>query len=178
MAYCPACGAEIDADANYCPRCGSTQNVADSETLERHESISASSFAGRTWTNALIGGTAGFVLAAFVASIFFPMYVVGVLAGAALAGYLHDRGEWSGATVGLLAGVVATVPVLLVVVLGAMIGFGGLVVSVLGHLGTETSMLGFGLLGILGIVVFMVTVIANLVFGALGGFIGGALGEP
>lgn len=177
MAYCPSCGAEIEADANYCPRCGSNQNVTDSETLARDETTTVSSLAGRTWTNALIGGTAGFLLAAFVASIFFPMYVVGVLAGSALAGYVHDRGEWSGATVGLLAGVVTTIPVLLVVVLGAIIGFGGLVVSVLGHLGTQTSMLGFGLLGLLGIVVFVVTVIANLVFGALGGFIGGALAE-
>lgn len=177
MPYCHVCGSEVNETANFCPRCGSEQGVPATETPRDGASATRSSLAGRPWANALIGGTAGFLFAAFVASVFLPMYVVGILAGAALAGYLHASGETAGGKVGVLAGLIATAPVLLVLMFGAVIGFGGLALGFWGHLGPRTDIAGFTAIAVISMFVFGLTLVANLLFGALGGFVGGALAE-
>lgn len=174
MPYCHECGAEVEASANYCPQCGTAQGETATRADPRRSAVSRSSLAGRTWTNALIGGTVGFVIALFAATIVVPLYVLGIMGGAALAGYLHERGETAGAKVGLLSGLIATAPVLLLIILGAVIGFGGLAAGMLGHLGPH-DMAGFTAVAVLSMFAVTLSFLVNLIFGALGGFVGGAL---
>lgn len=173
MPYCDVCGTEIDAAANYCPQCGASQTASVARTgWTGHPSL-----AGRTWVTALIGGIVGFILATIIAGIAFPFYIVGILGGGALGGYLHARGQWAGAKVGLLAGIVATAPVLLVIVLGAFVSLGGTAVGFFGYLAPGMGVAGIAALTLLTAVMFVLAIMANLLFGALGGFVGGALVE-
>lgn len=175
MPYCHACGTDIDETANFCPVCGADQRVESEPVLTRELESAQSSFGGRTGTNALIGGTTGFVLGLFIAMAFTPLYVVGVLIGGGIGGYLQDRGSTSGAKVGALAGLLATAPVILLILLGAFIGMGGLVLGLFGHLPPGEGALGIaGVLFIFGFVLVFST-ITNLVFGTLGGVLGGVV---
>lgn len=177
MPYCHACGSEVGEDVNYCPGCGADQRAEPSRKEHVPVRSTGSSLAGRTWTNALVGATVGFVLGLFVAAVLTPFYLVGIMGGAALAGYLQDRGGTAGGKVGALAGLLATAPVMLLILLGALIGFGGLALGFVGHATPLEGALGFMGIGLLIVVVFFVSTIANVLFGALGGIVGGALAE-
>lgn len=177
MPYCHVCGSEVEESANYCANCGTSLDALDRASSAGTTPFGGASLVGRPWTNALIGGTAGFLIAVVVATVFVPMYVIGITCGAGLAGFLHDRGDIAGAKVGLLAGLVATAPVLLLIVLSAVVGLGGLAAAFIGHMGPWEGVAGFSTIALLSAVALVLATIANLVFGALGGFVGGALAE-
>lgn len=174
MPYCYSCGDDLSDDYRFCPECG-----ADQESSTSHGGLSAdvSSFAGRTLINGLVGGTTGFIVGLFIASIFAPLYVMGVLAGAALGGYLQGSDGYSGAKVGALSGLVATAPVMLLIILAAAIGFGTLAMGVLGHVGIGESAAGFGVIAFFISLLLFLAVITNVLFGGLGGVVGAAIRE-
>lgn len=174
MPYCYSCGDEVEPDHRFCPGCG-----ADQQRDRRLSGTTTdpSSFEGRTIINGLIGGTAGFILGLFIASVFTPLYVLGVLAGGALGGYLQGTDGYSGAKVGALSGLVATAPVMLLIVLAAAIGFGTIAMGALGHVGFGESAAGFGAIAIFISLLLFLAAITNVLFGGLGGVAGAAIRE-
>jgi hypothetical protein len=116
--------------------------------------------AGKTFTNALLGAIATVVLS------FVPFSPI---LGGGIAGYLQRGTRSEGAKVGALSGVVATIPVVAVVLLA---------VSIFTIVPAGSDVLGLAIGGlVLGLVVFLVAGLYTVALGALGGYLGAYLAE-
>lgn len=116
--------------------------------------------AGKTFTNALLGAVATVVLA------FVPFSPI---LGGGIAGYLQRGTREQGVKVGALSGVLATVPVVVVVFLG---------VALFTIVPPGADPLGVAVGGLaLALVVFLVAGIYTVALGALGGYLGAYLAE-
>lgn len=170
MSSCARCGREVEPSANFCGECGGRLRASE-------RAQTADSLAGRTWVNGLIGGATGFATGLMLGSIFAPLYVTGMFAGGAVAGYLHGRGSTPGAKVGALSGIFATAPLVLLLLGASVLGVAGLLIGVGRHLSSVAG--GTFALGL--VVVFVVglalATVSNLLFGALGGLIGATARE-
>jgi hypothetical protein len=117
-------------------------------------------FSMSEWTAAAVIGSAAAGLLSFLPGS------AGL--GGAVAGYLESGGTRRTASVGALAGVLLTIPAILVSVF------------VLGGLGTGLVSLGFTDSAVLVVVVMSIVVLfvaaVNVGLGALGGYVGGVLG--
>lgn len=174
MPYCRRCGEELGSGAAACPTCGSDQ---DSTQGDRHTS-GTPPLAGRTLLTALIGGTVAFTAGLILAVVFTPFYVFGIFLGGAVAGYLFGGKMRDGAIVGLLSGLLATAPIVLLLFVGSLLGSGWMLLSVQRHVDPINGgpLLVGGLLAVLLLVVILSTV-TNAMFGTLGGTVGSALSE-
>lgn len=166
MAYCHRCGAKLTDDSRYCWNCGVSQDLE-----EEPKSTGESAFAGHTGLNALIGGTVAFVLGTVFAAIFAPAYLTGIVIGGGVAGYLQAPGSPGGPWVGAISGLLATVPIVLLVFAGAVFG----IFWTLFHVPGVDLPVGVGIVWLGIFVLFGISLIANVVFGALGGLVGAAL---
>ncbi len=173
MPYCRECGAEVPPEGRYCPECG-VRATPSTESRSTATAGSISDLAGRTAVNALVGGTVGFLIAVLIGTIFTPLYLLGVMTGAGLAGYLQRGGTGEGAKVGGLAAVVATAPVVLLIIPLSVLGIG----TVIGWapLGLNTGGGWIVILALAGLVMIL-SFATNVVFGLLGGIVGAALAE-
>lgn len=116
--------------------------------------------AGKTFTNALLGAVATIVLS------FVPFSPV---LGGGIAGYLQRGTRNEGVKVGAISGVIATVPVVAVVLLA---------VSIFTIVPAGSDVLGLAIGGlVLGLVVFLVAGLYTVALGALGGYLGAYLAE-
>lgn len=170
MSSCARCGHEVETSADFCKQCGGT--LRDPERSRPTESL-----AGRTWVNGLIGGVTGFAVGLLLGSIFTPLYVTGMFAGGAIAGYLHARGSTAGTKVGALSGAFATAPVA-VLLFASVLGVAALLLGA----GVDLPPIAGGAFSVGVIVVIVVfglvlATFANVLFGALGGLIGAAARE-
>lgn len=92
------------------------------------------------------------------------------LLGGGLAGYLHDQGTGRGTRIGLVAGVIAAVPIALVFVLMVTVmSFGALAT---GEVTGPAFVLGIGA----AVLVYVGLYVVGL--SAVGGYVGGAIAEP
>lgn len=112
MAYCPECGTEVSADAQFCPDCGTgLQSEEQGENQPTHEAGESESVEGATSDDegidtgrAVVSGVMGIIVGAIVAfaftniggsSILFVVTVLGV-------GYfLYSREKTGKAAVGM-----------------------------------------------------------------------------
>lgn len=173
MSYCQRCGSKIAEDASYCGACG-TELLPNSGPTPEPDPFMR--FAGRTWANAMLGGTAGFALGLLFAGLFVPLYLIGIIAGGLFAGYLQRGTVTSGGMVGALAGALATAPLLLVIAIIGAIGFGTVFLSVAQHAPIHAiEAIGMGVvLVIVGGFVLLVA-FTNILFGAVGGLVGASV---
>ena len=121
---------------------------------------------GDTWVNALIGGVITLVIAGFV-----PF---GSVIGGAVAGYLQGGDRNDGLKVGALAGLIALIPfVLLLLFMGSIFGALGMGAG-MGMFGPNGMMVGFG--AGFGAVVLLFALFVGLIyivaFSTVGGWIG------
>jgi len=200
MAYCPQCGVEVEPDESYCHSCGASLTQGEEAPTEtepdpRTESESprnepaapaaetteseqpGGSLAGRFWLNSGIGGVVAFVVGMVLAIVLGPLYVTGIFVGAALGGFLHRGGIGSGAVVGLVAGIIATVPFILLLAAAFTFGFGGAFAAVdPGYYDFTGADLATAW-GFVLVFVGVVGLIVNAIFGVIGGLVGGAIGQ-
>ncbi|EJN59385.1 hypothetical protein SAMN04487950_1122 [Halogranum rubrum] len=116
--------------------------------------------AGKTYTNALLGAVATIVLS------FVPFSPV---LGGGIAGYLQHGTRGEGVKVGAISGVIATIPVVGIVLLAA---------SLFTIVPAGSDVLGLAIGGlVLGLVTFLVAGIYTVGLAALGGYIGAYLAE-
>lgn len=111
-----------------------------------------------TGTNAVIGAVASIVLG------FVPFSPV---LGGAVSGYLEHGGRGANLKVGGFSGVLAALPVVLVLVFV----FGGLIIGTVGANGSSA----LALFGVVLVVALLFSVLFTAALGALGGFIGGRI---
>jgi len=104
--------------------------------------------------------------------VFFPVYFLGVILGAGVGGFLHDNGSGSGAMVGGLAGILATIPFVIFLAAVFLYGFGWVALQdVPAQLNGPDLFAGTStIIGAISIVAF----IFNIIFGLIGGLIGGS----
>lgn len=176
MAYCHRCGVELGTATNFCPECGADLRTDDGAASEL--AATTEGFQGRTWVNALIGGTVGFILGMMVASAFALFYVVGIMVGGVVAGYLQAQGTGAGAKAGALSGLLSTAPVIFLLFVVTVLGVGTVLFSVgRQFMPMDPALAGPGLLLVLLGLFLVLATLTNVVFGAFGGFVGGALLE-
>jgi hypothetical protein len=206
-AFCSACGAELPADPAFCPECGdavapdavggdpSTDDAAAAapaapaapSTAGEHENDhqgAGGALAGRTILNAAVGSLLGFVAAVILVLTTGPMYFLGILFGAGVAGWLQARGAGSGAVVGAGAGVGSTLLFAPVAVILALVGLGQLLVGGI-PIGAWPELRGAvpeldGLLtAVLGItaVLLLLLLVVHTIIGAISGAVAGAIAE-
>ena len=182
MSYCPSCGAEVAAEATFCGECGEALtgdgDGAPTSVQEPAESTDTGGpLQGRFWVNSLIGGVVGFVLGIVLASVMGPVYLFGIFAGGALGGFLQATGAGGGAKVGLLSGIIATIPFLLLLAAALTIGVGqALAVTdpqVAEQIGVDIAAAWTTIIVIIG----MFGLVLNGIFGLFGGLVGGVVGE-
>lgn len=167
--YCQSCGVELSDESNFCYECGSpTDSGRTSQSINNFDT----GFENR-WLAALIGSVVGFFAALVIGGIFMPLYVFGILLGGIVAGYIYTVDGRSGTTVGALSGLFATAPIALLLLLFAAIGFSGFALGMFSEMApSAVGGGGFVLIGVVTLVVVVLSLITNLLFGALGGLIG------
>lgn len=136
------------------------------------------SLAGRFWLNTLISTTLGFAFALVIASAFFPLYVLGIMAGAFAGGLFHERGVGSGALVGAMSGFLGTLPFVGMLLVVALAGIGGLLASgepLMMELLVQEEVLVT--VGVITLVLVGSVFVGNVVCGLIGGALGGAMAD-
>ncbi len=164
---------EAESTASAATTDARTESTAQDETSAR-----ATTLAGRFWLNTLLSGILGFVFALVIAAEFFPVYFLGIMAGAFAGGLVHRRGAGSGALVGGMSGVVATIPFVGMVLVVSLTGMGGLIASgepVLADLLQRDEVLVA--VGAVSLLLIGSAFVANIVCGLIGGLIGGAVAD-
>lgn len=129
---------------------------------------------GRFWVNSLIGGSVGFLLGAILASVFFPIYFLGIVGGGFVGGLLQNTGSGGGVSVGATSGFLATIPLFLVMVAFVTLGAGWLTAA---GVPTEVTDEYLGALGFIAVFVSLVALILNILCGIFGGLVGGAVAD-
>lgn len=130
---------------------------------------------GRFWLNTLLAALVGFVFSLSIASVFPPVYFVGLVAGGFVGGLFHGRGTARGALVGAASGVVATVPFVGPLLVFLLVGFGGLAAvepTVLSVLLDDALR---PIAGYVGLLLVGGLFLGNAISGLVGGLIGGAM---
>ena len=177
MPYCPQCGQEVPEQANYCQDCGVALGASTDQGPQATPAVSSEAradLAGRTAINILIGGAVGFLGGLFVGAIVAPLYMLGLMVGCALAGYLQAEGVRAGAKVGGYAAILATAPILLLLVPISLFGLGTLVFGLpIGPNGFEFGRVWVAIF--VGLFVAFLVLATNVLFGVLGGMVGGAI---
>jgi predicted RND superfamily exporter protein len=108
-----------------------------------------------------------------LAVVFAPVYFIGVMLGAGAGGYFHNKGSGSGAMIGGLAGILATIPFILFLVAFILYGFSWFALQdVSTQFGSEDFFAGAG--AIVG-VISVFALIFNGICGLIGGLIGGSV---
>ena len=173
MPFCHSCGTDLPDKSPYCHNCGTKQGRGESTTPRQHGSSSIEN----PWLAALIGSLIGFFAAIVAGSLFLPLYVFGIFLGGIIAGYLTISAK-SGITVGAVSGIFATAPIALLLLIVTVVGISGFALGIISEM-TPGAMGGGGFALIAFVTLFLVvlSVITNVLFGALGGFIGQALAE-
>lgn len=162
---------EADSTASTATPDARTESTAPDET-----SAGGNTLAGRFWLNTLLSGILGFVFAVVIAAEFFPVYFLGIMAGAFAGGLFHRRGAGSGALVGGMSGVVATIPFVGMILVVSLTGMGGLIASgepLLAELLQRDEVLVT--VGAVSLLLIGSAFVANIVCGLVGGLIGGAV---
>lgn len=121
---------------------------------------------GDTWFNAVLGA-----VVAYVVSVTVVGGVVASFVGGATAGYLQQGTRTEGAKVGAISGVVSAIPL----VLGALVFLVFLAVGLL-DVGAR-GLLGFGVAGVLAVLLFGAAFLYTVGLSAAGGYVGTILFE-
>lgn len=153
-----------------------TTDARTESTTQDETSAGGTTLAGRFWLNTLLSGILGFVFALVIAAEFFPVYFLGIIAGAFAGGLFHRRGAGSGALVGGMSGAVATIPFVGMFLVVSLMGMGGLIVSgepLLAELLQRDGVLVT--VGAVSLLLIGSAFVANIVCGLIGGLIGGAV---
>ena len=120
---------------------------------------------GSTWVNSFIGGIISLVLGAFVPLV--PLF------GGGVAGYLQGGSRSDGLKVGVLAGLIAWIPFLLLMVVAAwVLSALNLAIPIMGPEGIILGFIGESLGVLLIAVVAILSFIYFVGFSALGGWLG------
>ncbi|PSQ19374.1 hypothetical protein BRD00_01745 [Halobacteriales archaeon QS_8_69_26] len=122
---------------------------------------------GDFWINALIGAVATFVIGALPLVQF-----LAPIGGGAVAGYLQNTGTGGGLKVGAVAGLIGSIPAILIGIL--VLGFFG----IFGAAGAGAEgLLGGGLIGGFFLVFILIAVAISTAASAVGGAIGAMMAE-
>lgn len=151
--YCESCGAAIAEAAEICPECG--VRAGNEERLTGESSSDEPS--GR-YLSALVGGIVSFLVG------WIPF--VGPAAGGVVAGYLRGRDAKESAITGLIANVLAAVPMMGLAVLFMILGG-------IGAASEGASDVALGLF--LWALIFVASFVYFFALGAAGGALGAAI---
>lgn len=105
-------------------------------------------------------------------SVFLPIYFFGIFAGALLGGWLQGLGTASGAKVGAMAGFLATIPFIILVIAFFGVGTSWLIAQGVPAEIANEYLAGFG---IVAIFVIILALFVNILSGLFGGLVGGAI---
>ena len=169
MASCRVCEEPLPTRSRYCPHCGEKRTDQPRQTVDKLK--------GNTILNSLLGGIVGFLSAAMLAALFTPFYVLGILTGGAVAGFMQAGNPRESVIVGVISALVATAPVILLIVPLSILGigtiFGWMPWSMMG----DAPMASGLVLIVIALFIMLLVFVTNIVFGVAGGAIGGALAE-
>lgn len=137
------------------------------------QSGSVDALQGRFLINSVLGGVLGFVAGSVLVTLFAPVYFVGVMLGAGAGGFFQNDGSGSGAIVGGLAGILATIPFVILLVAFILYGFGWFALQdVSTQLESESFFIGLNtIITVISVFAFIV----NGICGVIGGLIGGSV---
>lgn len=154
---------------------GSTPAVRTAASPQSGSSTESGSLAGRFWLNSVLGGALGFLLAMVIAAEFPPAYFLGLMGGAFIGGLVHEGGAGSGGLVGGMAGFLATIPFVGLLIAVVVFGAGMATITTAPEVAPLFQDDVLAIAGIVGLLVVGFIVVANIVAGALGGLLGGAV---
>jgi len=200
-AFCADCGEALGSDTPSAETAGaaeadrqadteqrvdaSTHDSRESETghtdgpgtTEGTETATGSALAGRFWINSLLGGLVGFLLAGALGTVFLPAYVFGIVGGGVVGGLLHASGVGKGSLVGAVAGLLATLPFLVLVGAFVVLGAGWFAAAIPADAPADVAEGYFAGIGVLAVIVSVIALVVNVLCGVVGGLVGGAVAK-